>query len=120
MQRIMLRAKIHKATVTESRLDYEGSLALDSDLMAAVRILPYEKLMVANLANGNRFETYAIPAEAGSGTVSLNGAAALLGAVGDRIIIFTFGVVSEQDAASHRPLILVLDENNKPIGGLKE
>ncbi len=117
---IMLKSKLHNATVTDAEPDYEGSLKIDSQLMESVKIRPYEKILVANLANGNRFETYAIPGEPGSGTISLNGATCFLGSKGDRIIIFTFCTVTEEEASFHRPLILVLDKNNKPTGPLKE
>ena len=117
---IMLKSKLHHATVTGVELEYEGSLAIDSELMHTVKLLPFEKIMVANLTNGERFETYAIPAPAGSGTFCLNGAAAHLGAVGDRLIVFSFGLLSEAELPSHRPLILTLGPGNKPTGGLKE
>lgn len=117
---IMLKSKLHKARVTETALDYEGSLTIDRDLMDAVKLLPYEKVLVANLNNSNRFETYAIPGKAGSGVICLNGATAHLGAVGDSIIIFSFAVVPADEARHQRPLILALDENNKPAGPLKE
>ena len=120
MQSIMLKSKLHKATVTEVDMEYEGSLTIDSELMAAVKMLPYEKILVANIANGERFETYAIPAEPGSGMICLNGATAHKGSIGDRLIVFAFGVVPEEDLAQHRPLILVLDKNNKPVNGLKD
>ncbi|MBN1556745.1 MAG: aspartate 1-decarboxylase [Lentisphaerae bacterium] len=114
MQRTLLKSKLHQARVTEVALEYEGSLTIDRDLLDAVKIAPYEKILAANLANGERFETYAIPAPAGSGTICLNGATAHKGKVGDRLIIFAFAGVSEPDVAAHRPLIVRLDENNKP------
>lgn len=117
---IMLKSKLHNARVTESVRDYEGSLTIDPDLMDAVKIAPYEKILIANITNGNRFETYAIPGKKGSGVIGLNGATTHLGSVGDRIIIFAFALVSSEEASQNRPLILALDENNKPIGGLKE
>jgi len=110
----MLKSKLHKATVTDAQLEYEGSLTMDSDLMGAVKILPFEKILVANMANGERFETYAIPGEAGSGVICLNGATAHKGSVGDRLTIFAFGIVEEEEKSSHQPLILVLGENNRP------
>ena len=94
--------------------DYEGSLAIDRDFMDAVKLLPYEKILVSNMENTNRFETYAIPAPPGSGTICLNGPAARLGAVGDRLVIFAFALVPTDEARNHRPLILVLGKNNKP------
>jgi len=111
----LLRSKLHDATVTASELQYEGSLTIDSDLMAAVEMRPYEKILVANLANGERFETYAIPGEPGSGTICLNGATAHKGEVGHRLIVFTFCLVQEDEVAQHHPLILHLGEGNKPI-----
>jgi aspartate 1-decarboxylase len=120
MQLVMLKSKLHKATVTGAALDYVGSLTIDRDLMDEVKILPHEKILVANLANGNRFETYAIPAPPGSGVICLNGAAAHQGKIGDRIIILAFCLMSPDEAVRHRPLVLILDERNKPVGGLVE
>jgi len=117
---IMLKSKLHNATVTGSEPDYEGSLKIDKQLMDAVKLRPYEKILVANLANGNRFETYAIPAEHGSGTICLNGATCFLGSAGDKIIIFSFCSVPEGEADYHKPLILVLGNNNQPTGPLKQ
>ena len=115
----MLKSKLHHATVTAVEPEYEGSLMIDMSLMEAVKIRPHEKVLVANLRNGERFETYAIPGPRDSGVICLNGAAALLGAVGDRLIVLTFGLIPDEEAASHSPLVLVLDPRNKPVGGLK-
>jgi aspartate 1-decarboxylase len=115
---IMLKAKIHGARVTSQQLDYEGSLTIDRDIMDYVKILPFEKILVANLENGNRFETYAIAGERGSGAICLNGATAHLGKVGDRLTIFTFGLVPTEQAAQTRPLVIRVDEKNRPTGGL--
>src|SRR5210317_1690976 len=112
----LLKSKLHRAAVTEVALDYEGSIRIDGNLLDQVGILPYERVLVANLENGERFETYAIAGEAGSGDVCLNGATAHKGSVGDRVIIFSFASVCESQAASHMPRVLVLDENNKPVG----
>lgn len=120
MHSTFLKAKLHRMTVTQSDLDYEGSLALDADFMDAVKILPYEKLLVANLNNGNRFETYAIPAPRGSKTVCLNGAASHKGKVGDRITVFTFAMLTNDEIPSHRPLILGFDANNVRKSQLKQ
>lgn len=120
MQAIMLKSKLHKARVTAVEKDYEGSMAIDRDLMDHAKIHPFEKILVANLANGERFETYAIPAENGSGKIGLNGATSFKGAVGDELIIFTFGLVQEEEAKSHKPLILILNAENKAPDGLKE
>jgi len=111
----MLKAKLHRAAVTSCELDYEGSITIDPDLLEKAGILPYEKVLVANLANGERFETYAISGEAGSREICLNGATAHKGSAGDRVIIFTFCAVSEEDAASHHPSVVVLDENNNVV-----
>lgn len=119
MYSTMLKAKLHNARVTEAVHEYEGSLKIDQDLLDTVKIAPFEKIMVANLENGNRFETYAISGERGSGVIGLNGAAVFQASVGDRIIIFTFCQVPTDQIAAHKPLILILDEKNKPVGGLK-
>jgi aspartate 1-decarboxylase len=114
----MLKAKLHGARVTGSNLDYEGSLTIDRDLMDYVKIMPYEKILVSNLENGNRFETYAISGERGKGEICLNGATAHLGKVGDRLTIFTFGLVPTDQATQIRPRVVRLDEKNRIIGGL--
>jgi aspartate 1-decarboxylase len=111
----LLKAKLHHARVTECALEYNGSMTVDRALMDAVGILPHEKILVANLANGERFETYIIPAPAGSRTICLNGATAHKGAEGDRLIIFTFCNLTPEEAAIHKPDVLVLDENNNPV-----
>lgn len=116
----MLKSKLHLARVTASNWEYEGSLEIDLELMDRVHLLPYEKILVSNMENGNRFETYAIPGPRGSGVIGLNGATTHLGKVGDRVIIFAFASVPAESAAAHRPLILVLDEKNQPVGGLKQ
>ncbi len=115
MRSILLKAKLHMPRVTSAELDYEGSLALDRDWMDAVGILPYEKLLIANRENGARFETYAIEAPRGSGTVGLNGATAHLGAVGDRLIIFTFCHLTEDEARNHQPRIAIFDADNRIV-----
>ena len=101
-----------------ANLDYEGSLTIDRDLMDYVKLLPYEKILVSNMENGNRFETYAIPGERGKGEIFLNGATAHLGKVGDRIIIFSFGLFPTDQAQQHRPRVVRIDKNNKIEGGL--
>ena len=95
----VLKAKLHRIRVTEACLDYEGSLTLDPDDMEAVGILPYEKILCADVENGSRFETYAIAGARGSGVCCLNGAAARLGKVGDRLIVMAFAQMDEADAA---------------------
>jgi aspartate 1-decarboxylase len=115
MQLNLLKSKIHRAEVTDSSLNYEGSLAIDTEFMAQVGLRQYERILVSNTANGERFETYAIPAPAGSKTISLNGATALLGKLGDIITIMSFAVVDEQEAASWQPSVLVLGEANRKV-----
>ncbi len=101
----VLKAKLHRIRVTEACLDYEGSLTLDPDDMEAVGILPYEKILCANVENGSRFETYAIAGARGSGVCCLNGAAARLGKVGDRLIVMAFARMSEGEAADWQPKV---------------
>ena len=112
MLRSFLRSKIHRATVTQSELEYEGSLTLDTDLMDAAGILPYEEVVISNLNNGERFSTYVIEGEKGSGTVCLNGPTARKGAVGDRIIIFSYGLLTPEEVPDHRPVIVMVDPKN--------
>ena len=113
MQVQVLKSKIHRARVTQSDLEYEGSLGVDLDLMEEVGILPYEKLLVVNANNGARLETYAIPAPRESRTFCLNGAAARLGEIGDVITLMVFGVMPADEAVDFVPRIVVLDENNE-------
>lgn len=111
MQIQVLKSKIHHAKVTECELYYEGSLGLDQDLMDEAGIYPYEKLLVVNIANGERMETYAIPEERGSKTVCLNGPAARKGAVGDFLIVMAFALIEENEADAFSPRKLILQEN---------
>lgn len=115
MLRLMLRSKIHRATVTEANLEYEGSITLDEALMEAAGILPYEQAMVSNLNNGERFETYVIPGERGSGIVCLNGPTARKAVVGDKIIIFCYEYYSEEELKKFKPRIVKVDEKNRII-----
>jgi len=110
-----LKAKLHCAKITNAKLHYTGSIAIDSDLMEAVGILPYEAVLVADIDNGNRLETYVVPADAGSGEVSILGAAALLIQPGDTVIIMNFGYFTAEEAGKFKPKVLVLDENNKIV-----
>lgn len=114
MLRVMLKSKIHRATITEADLSYEGSLTIDADLMQAANILPYEMVHVFNISNGERFQTYAIDGEAGSGVMCLNGAAARKGIPGDLIIIATFGTYEDTALDRHRPQIVLVDGQNRP------
>jgi len=116
MQITLLKSKLHHARVTHSELEYEGSCAIDSVLLKAAGIRPYEQIQIYNLANGNRFTTYAIQAEPGSGIISINGAAAHKAEPGDRIIICTYAVLSEQEAAGFHPTLVYLDADNRITG----
>ena len=109
----ILKSKLHRATVTDMKLHYPGSIAIDSALMEAASILPYESVLVADLNNGNRLETYAVPAEADSGQVVILGAAARLIKPKDIVIIISFGFFTPQEAKEFKPRIVILDENNK-------
>jgi aspartate 1-decarboxylase len=111
----ILKSKIHRARVTGGNVDYEGSLGIARDLMDQVGLLPYERILCGNMANGARFETYAIPAEAGSGQIVLNGATARLGKPGDRLTIMSFAAVEASEAKSWKPRVIVLDENNMAV-----
>ena len=109
----LMKSKLHRATVTDAKLHYPGSLAVDADLMKAAGMVPYESVIVADLNNGNRLETYVIEAEAGSGDIIILGAAAQLIKTGDTVIIFSFGFFTPDEAQKHKPKVLVLEENNK-------
>ncbi|HYA12459.1 MAG TPA: aspartate 1-decarboxylase [Thermodesulfovibrionales bacterium] len=113
MLRCILRAKIHMATVTESNLYYEGSITLDGEILKEAEIVPYEQVMVSNLNNGERFETYVIPGKRGE--VCLNGPTARKGVVGDKIIIFCYGYVEESQVKKFNPKIILLGEGNTVI-----
>jgi len=115
MDLFILKSKIHQATVTGFDMDYEGSIVVDAALMEEVGLVAYEKVLVANMATGARFETYVIPGPAGSGAVELNGATARLGQTGDRVIVFSFARVPENEVRSFAPRIVQLDENNRVI-----
>jgi len=115
MQVHLLKSKIHRALVTGSSLDYEGSLTLDQDLMDRAGLLPYERILCGNQANGERFETYAIPGPRGSGAVELNGAVALLGKAGDRLTIMSFAVVDEMAVRDWQPRVIVLGAQNRIV-----
>jgi aspartate 1-decarboxylase len=108
----MLKGKIHRATVTESDLNYEGSLTIDTTLMKKVGIKPFEQVKVYNINNGERFDTYAIEGDADSGVIGLNGAAARKGLVNDLVIIATYGLFSDEELVDYKPKIVLLDENN--------
>lgn len=113
MFRNMLKSKIHRAYVTDANLHYEGSLTIDADLMRQADILENEVVSVYNISNGARFDTYAIGGPEGSGAMRLNGAAARLGQKGDLIIVVTFVMIEESEAAAYKPTILLMDEFNR-------
>jgi aspartate 1-decarboxylase len=113
MQITVLKSKLHHARVTHSELEYEGSCAIDSALLKAAGIREYEQIHIYNLANGERFVTYAIRAEQDSGIISINGAAAHKAAPGDRIIICTYAALSEQEAVKFQPALVYLDTDNR-------
>ena len=114
MQRIMKKSKIHTATITGLELYYEGSITIDRDLMDMADMLPGEQVQVVNLNNGERFITYTISGERGSGVIELNGPAARLAAVGDKVIIISYGNYDDAEAKALEPIIVFLDENNRP------
>jgi len=111
----MLKSKLHRATVTGASLEYEGSLTIAADLAERVGLRPYEKILVGNMANGERFETYVIYGKAGSGAIELNGATAHLGAPGDRLTIMSYAWLDEQEATRHTPAVILLDERNQVV-----
>jgi aspartate 1-decarboxylase len=115
MQITILKSKIHRATVTGASLDYEGSLTISADLAELAGLLEYEKILVANLANGERFETYAIYGEPGRGIIELNGATAHLGKIGDRLTVMSFARLPPEEAAMHRQRVIILNEKNEVV-----
>lgn len=108
----MLKGKIHRAVVKQADLNYVGSITIDSELLEAAGILEYEMVQIVDVENGNRFETYTIAGERGSGMICLNGAAARQVAVGDHIIIMCYAQLSEQEAKEHKPYVVFTDEDN--------
>jgi aspartate 1-decarboxylase len=115
MQLTLLKGKIHRATVTQCDLHYEGSISVDSALMERAGILPHEQVDVLNINNGNRFTTYAIPAPAGSGMIGINGAAARLAQKDDLVIIIAYARMEEAEAKSWQPRVVLVDSANKPM-----
>ena len=116
MQLTLLKCKLHRARVTHSELDYEGSCAIDLDLLERAGILPYEQIHIYNLANGERFTTYAIEAERGSRIISINGAAAHKASPGDRVIICAYATLDEAELASFKPTLVYCNEHNHITG----
>jgi aspartate 1-decarboxylase len=115
MQRIMLKSKIHRATVTEANLNYEGSFTIDEDILDAAEILPYEKVSIVNVNNGERFETYTIPGERGSKVFCLNGAAARKGEVGDIVIIISYAHYEESELENYTNKVVLVDKDNNIV-----
>jgi aspartate 1-decarboxylase len=116
----LLQAKIHRATVTQTDLDYHGSITLDRQLLAASGLLPNQAVTIADLQNGNRFETYIIPGEPGSGIVGINGAAARLTKVGHRVIIMAFVLVESEQAGKHVARVVLVDDKNRPTQTIEQ
>lgn len=108
----MLKGKIHRATVTQAELDYVGSITVDTELLKAANIREYEKVQIVDVENGQRFETYTIAGEPGSGMICLNGAAARCVSVGDHVIIMCYANLSEEEADTHKPNVVFVDEEN--------
>ena len=115
MLRTLLFSKIHSCTVTAANLNYMGSISIDTTLLTAANILPYEQVQVVNINNGQRFVTYAITAPAGSGAIELNGAAARLGETGDRLIIMTYGQLTLPETSHHCPQVVMVDAKNQLV-----
>jgi aspartate 1-decarboxylase len=120
MDRKMLKSKIHRATVTGADLHYEGSITIDRDLLEAADIIPYEAVSIWNVDNGNRFETYAIEGERGSGVICINGAAARMVAPRDLVIIASFVNMSNEQALKHEPKLVFVDDKNRMLQSRKE
>ena len=115
MFRVMMKSKIHRATVTEANLNYVGSITIDEELMELADIWANEKVQVVDNNNGARLETYVIPGPRGSGVICLNGAAARLVQPGDTVIIIAYAIMSEEEAKTHKPRILIMDKDNKVL-----
>jgi aspartate 1-decarboxylase len=113
MNRTLLKSKIHRATVTDADLNYDGSITVDASLMRAADMVPYEQVHVWNVNNGERFQTYVIPGPADSGTICVNGSAARRVHRGDLLIIATFAALGEEEARRHQPAVVLVDERNR-------
>ena len=114
MKVTMFKSKLHQMVVPEANLMYEGSITIDQDLLDQAQLLPYEKVQVLNITNGQRLETYTIPGERGSRVCCLNGAAARLTQIGDRIIVIAYAEMSPEEAQVHKPRVIVVDDQNNP------
>jgi aspartate 1-decarboxylase len=113
MLRVVCKSKIHNLHVTSTALHYQGSISVDKKILDAANILPFERVQILNINNGARLETYVMEAEAGSGTVCLNGAAARMGQVADELIIISYALMDESELKAHRPIIVFVDEENR-------
>ena len=113
MEITLLKAKIHRAVVTQADLNYVGSVTIDSTLLQESGILEYEKVQIVDIENGNRFETYTIAGEPGSGIICLNGAAAKCVSVGDKVIIMAYANLTPEETKTHKPMVVLVDDNNK-------
>lgn len=120
MYRTMMKSKLHRATVTEANLNYVGSITIDEDLMDAADMWENEKVQIVNNNNGARFETYIITGKRGSGVICLNGAAARQVQPGDQVIIISYASMSDEEARKHKPIVTILDHNNRPLTNLTE
>jgi aspartate 1-decarboxylase len=116
MQRFLLKSRIHRATVTEANLDYEGSVTIDEDLMRAANVVPYEQVHIYDVTNGNRIITYAMTGPPGSGTICINGAAAHKVHPGDLVILATYSLLSEAEQQGFKPKIVQVDAHNRALG----
>ena len=120
MKLSMFKSKLHQMKVTEANLMYEGSITIDEELLEMANILPYEKVSVVNITNGSRLETYTIPGKRGSRVCCMNGAAARLTQVDDRIIVISYAEMEPEEAKAHKPTVVVVDENNDPKSILEQ
>ncbi|HOJ63787.1 MAG TPA: aspartate 1-decarboxylase [Spirochaetota bacterium] len=111
----MMKSKIHRATITECILEYEGSITIDEDLLERANMLEFEKVQVLNMNNGARLETYIIKGERNSGIICLNGPAARLGYVGDEVVIISYAIMTEEEAKSYKPIVVKVDKKNRAI-----
>lgn len=115
MMRIVLKSKIHRAKVTETNLNYVGSITIDEELLEAADIIPGERVQILNINTGDRLETYAMPGRRGSGEICLNGAAARMASVGDLVIIISYAIIEDSEAHSIKPKIIFVDDRNRPL-----
>lgn len=113
MLRVLMKSKIHGATVTEANLRYTGSITIDKNLLKASDICPFERVQIVNLHNGTRVETYVLEGQAGSGTICMNGAAARWAEVGDKVIIISYSILSSKEIKKHKPQVIFVDEKNR-------